>query len=410
MALELHQSQQSQASSIDSATSRDDGHRPVSYKDSPPRSRSQQLRESTPLTSLSNQSSQHRTLSLSPVHLNGQPESGLHQPLGNDASCPVEHSASYHARIDTASPYTSPPKRTASGQEKWASEGQPTSPNSTTQSGHSRHTSTGSKASQITDLSHDLRTRLSYAMFKVQNGWQSHNLNELEAMALPRTSPISVMAQLHHAATSPPRNSPPRPPMALPTKSPLFHQPEAAGQVFLQKQATGPNQKRSLSNYDLHHRPSLEPPVNFLPRNSDQLDPSPAQLPHLDTTNVCRNGTNGFLSPIGLSTPPRRPAAATTRTPSQKSDMEKDAVETLMFMSSPVNSGYHPSAVRATATSPARNPRTNNSTMSPTRRVNFTSGRNTMSPPPNASRLTTAAEIDRVLDEMRDRYSSSDED
>ncbi|KAL8653573.1 MAG: hypothetical protein Q9210_002012 [Variospora velana] len=384
MALELHQSQPSQASSVDSTATRDDGHRPISYQDSPPRSRSEQLRESTPTTSLSNHSSQQRMGSLSPLHIDGLAGSGLHRRLSNSASFPVQDSPLQHTRIDTASPYTSPPKRTASGQAKWASEGHPSSPNGATRFGHSRHTSTASKASQISDLSHELRTRLSYAMLKVQNGWQSHNLNELEAMALPLTSPKSGTAQIRHAATSPPRDT--------------------AHSQHLQGSPPRPS----------HHRPSLEPPVDFRSRNSRQPHPSNVQPPHLDTMNVSRNATNGFLSPIGLSTPPRRPAA-TTRTPSQKADMEKDAVQTLMFMSSPVNSGYHPAALRAAATSPVRNSNTQDSMMSPTKRVDFAlSGRDTTMSSPNpgraTGRLTTAAEIDRVLDEMRNQYSSSDED
>ncbi|KAI4121390.1 MAG: hypothetical protein LQ341_007414, partial [Variospora aurantia] len=298
MALELHQSQPSQASSVDSTATRDDGHRPISYQDSPPRSRSEQLRESTPTTSLSNHSSQQRMGSLSPLHIDRLAESGLHRRLSNIASFPVEDSALQHTGIDTASPYTSPPKRTATGQAKWASEGHPSSPNDATQFGHSRHTSTASKASQISDLSHELRTRLSYAMLKVQNGWQSHNLNELEAMALPRTSPTSGITPIRHAATSPPRDS--------------------AHSQHLQGSPARPS----------HHRPSLEPPLDFRSCNSRQPHPSNVQPPHLDTMNVSRTDNNGFLSPIGISTPPPRPSAS-TRTPSQKADMEKDAVETL---------------------------------------------------------------------------------
>ncbi|KAL9017262.1 MAG: hypothetical protein Q9185_005427 [Variospora sp. 1 TL-2023] len=385
MAFELHQSQPSQPSSVDSTATRDDGHGPISYQDSPPRSHSEQLRESTPTTSLSNHSSQQRMGSLSPLHIDGLAQSGLHRRSSNIASFPVEDSALQHTRICTASPYSSPPKRTATGQVKWASQGHPSSPNGATQFGHSRHTSTASKASQISDLSHELRTRLSYAMLKVQNGWQSHNLNELEAMALPQTSPTSGIIQIRHAATS----SPPR---------------DTAHLQHLQGSPARPS----------HHRPSLEPPLDFRSCNSRQPHPSNVQPPHLDTMNVSRNNNNGFLSPIGISTPPRRPSAS-TRTPSQKADMEKDAVETLMFMSSPVNSGCHPAALRAVATSSARDPSTQDSITSPTKRGGFaSSGRDvTMSSPDPGratGRLTTAAEIDRVLDEMRDQYSSSDED
>ena len=42
------------------------------------------------------------------------------------------------------------------------------------------------------------------------------------------------------------------------------------------------------------------------------------------------------------------------RTPSQKAAMEQDAIETLMFMSSPGNSGYHPPPPPSQTHTPSR--------------------------------------------------------
>ncbi|KAJ0318631.1 hypothetical protein COL5a_010609 [Colletotrichum fioriniae] len=67
--------------------------------------------------------------------------------------------------------------------------------------GHSRNTSTVSMASttasSIGDWSSDLKTRLSYAMLKVNHGWQSHSIDEVESMASQAASPTSSHSTLH---------------------------------------------------------------------------------------------------------------------------------------------------------------------------------------------------------------------
>ncbi|KAL8762529.1 MAG: hypothetical protein Q9184_001489 [Pyrenodesmia sp. 2 TL-2023] len=282
--------------------------------------------------------------------------------------------------------------------------------------GHSRNASTVSKSSQVSGLSHELRTRLSYAMFKVQNGWQSHNLNELEAMALPRLSPSSGISQLHCAAGA--LNSTPQHPQ-YPAKTSQYtqHSPPSTRSPYEQPDlrqvsAQSPPLYRPMPNDTLaphspRRGPSLAPPVDILPRTSRPLHPLNVQPPQLNTTNLYHNGTSNLASPTVTTatplTPIRRPTSS-IRTPSQKADAEKDAVETLMFMSSPGNSGYHPNAFRGPAMSPMQN---NGSAMSPTQRITSASPNPRKAP---VGRLTTTADIDRVLDEMPDRYSSSDEE
>lgn len=91
--------------------------------------------------------------------------------------------------------------------------------------------------------------------------------------------------------------------------------------------------------------------------------------------------------------------------------MEKDAVETLMFMSSPGNSGHYPASYGTGSPGP-------NLAVTSPKRVGFappTNKHNTfrspyMNQPVRSGKLATAADIDRVLDEMPDRYSSSDDE
>ena len=83
--------------------------------------------------------------------------------------------------------------------------------------------------------------------------------------------------------------------------------------------------------------PSLAPPADIVAR-STHSDVSKNQPPPLCTNDI---GTNS--APV--TPPPKRQPK--TRTQSQQAEVEKDAVETLLFMSSPGNSGHHPPGVFA---------------------------------------------------------------
>ena len=102
------------------------------------------------------------------------------------------------------------------------------------------------------------------------------------------------------------------------------------------------------------------------------------------------------------------------RTPSQDAAMEADAIETLLFMASPENSSYHPTAtLRSTAptslqTSPLRSrfPITNNPTP-PRRRVSFVDNASNGNRPPPLS--SAGKDIEAMLDES-DNDSGDDFD
>ncbi len=57
--------------------------------------------------------------------------------------------------------------------------------------GHSRNTSTASSAMSPRELTSELKTRLSYAMMKVQKGWESLPIYEVESLASQSGSPKS---------------------------------------------------------------------------------------------------------------------------------------------------------------------------------------------------------------------------
>ncbi|KAI6778050.1 uncharacterized protein J7T54_007658 [Emericellopsis cladophorae] len=194
--------------------------------------------------------------------------------------------------------------------------------------GHSRNTSAVSAistASTIGDLSHDLKTRLSYAMIKVNNGWQYRSLNEVETLASQGVSPTSSTSTPGHRRNG----SSASPQMGA---RPMVH--------FVD----GPVPRRkSNSPPRLGHQQGLAPPAS--------IRPSVGMAP---TGSHPRRNSNTRYTPTMLSQSrsaggPRTPAqlsalqtnllrpGAQVQLP-QPNNREQDAIETLLFMSSPNNS------------------------------------------------------------------------
>ena len=217
---------------------------------------------------------------------------------------------------------------------------------------------TGSQVSQ------QLRTRLKYAMVKVQNGWQTRSLDELESIA--SASPKS------HASP--------------------FLQGPGRGSPFSPRMAPGSKMNRKWSDSSSSEGSRSEPRLGALTSSSlagaepIRVDGQPARAlaPPADIVPSARRRPTP--NQIGLQPPPSRPyhsRPTSQRTPSQNAAMEADAVETLLFMASPSNSGYHPpsqasqeSSLRSTInfssqTSPLRTQFSQTSVTSP-KKVAFT--------------------------------------
>ncbi|MCJ1304862.1 hypothetical protein MMC08_007675 [Hypocenomyce scalaris] len=257
-------------------------------------------------------------------------------------------------------------KRTASGDIKPSGASLPTSPVNNIRRGHAKNASISSNGSQIGELSAQLRTRLSYAMVKVQHGWQSRTISEIETLTSQHASPIST------TTTSRPFDSPLTNSTTYNTDRTGFAQSSERSTATPEYVHAAPHLHNGTSGLDYayplpatepsyspipttrtyeqfwrdhpstprhpHTAPSLAPPVDIQPRNPRRPNPS-QPLTSLHTNFITSTGTLP-------STPPRQhqePAPA-IRTPSQNAAMEKDAVETLLFMSSPGNSGYRPPA------------------------------------------------------------------
>ena len=397
---EPNYSQQSQSSSNDSIISRLSDRNVIAKDGIQPISRDRRPRELTPSTSLSDASSQEPTGSMSSPHqgaINHSPiaapklDSTSPQPLNNQTSRST--SMQSNSNLQNA---IQPPKRTASGEVKRPGQSLQSSPHATSEYSHSRNTSTTSRSSHISDISNDLCARLSYAVFKVQNGFQSHSLPQIEAMALQKTiSPTGTPQSQSaiHSPTSPFRatNSPYSPgkrdstqrsptdrlriaqkPQKPPTssQSPRPQSSSQANTPWPSYPTTTTTQPHTLPN----RAPTLAPPADIQPRRR-----------HPRPTNRQKPNQNTQTTPPTLHTP------NTNSTTPPKTTKEQDAVETLIFMSSP-NASYYPS------THPSASSHRVYDNTSP-RHINL-----------SAMRLSSTADIDRVLDQMPNDYSSSDED
>ena len=295
-------------------------------------------------------------------------------------------------------------------------------------------------------LSSQLKTRLSYAMVKVKHGWQSHSLSDLENLTSSQGSPVSAGLDRRESQASLPNKNLYQGDQEIPASSSYISKPTADFNDKSQGTATRPISckqeygsgtniqpvPRVSATYDSFWReneesgalrvkqteglvpmgPSLAPPADIVPRNLRRVESTTQRLPALHTSNL-RSTENRFL--------PRTPSPKKTpkmRTPSQQAAFEKDAVESLLFMSSPGNSGYHP-ATTFSAT-PLRNELSSQTDYS-LRTQNplgvSSSSRTEYKPPstdhqlgqPNMRKPLAEADVDKMLDEMPNTSSSDDE-
>ncbi|KAH7163391.1 hypothetical protein B0J13DRAFT_431719 [Dactylonectria estremocensis] len=219
-------------------------------------------------------------------------------------------------------------KRMADGEVKTRSES--TSP---VKRHHSRNASSVSRASvtggYLGELSAELRTRLSYAMVKVNHGWQSNSLDEVESLASHAASPTSSTSTVHrrHGSSASPR-------LAI-SSAPTASAPSPYEPVTQLRISNSPPRISS-------GKPALAPPASIQPSINM---PAPRSNP--------RRNSNPHYTPTLLShshsASPHTPAHPTVQTGSRSRNdpilfsphqnvREQDAIESLLFMSSPGNS------------------------------------------------------------------------
>ena len=218
---------------------------------------------------------------------------------------------------------------------------------------------------------------------KVQNGWQTRSLDELESIA--SSSPKSSASPFVQGPGRTAAFSPRRPPGSAMNRT---WSDSSSSEGSRSEPRTGPLSSPSHARANGQRPRALGPPADIQP--GSRRRPTPNET--------------GFHPPPGR---PYHSRPTSQRTPSQQGAMEADAVETLLFMASPNNSGYKPlsqasqeSSLRSTLnfsarTSPLRSQFSQASVTSP-KKVAFTDQ-------PRASLPATKSEIiDNMINSMRD--------
>lgn len=167
-------------------------------------------------------------------------------------------------------------------------------------------------------------------MVKVENGWESNTLEEIEALTSQQSSPRASLKA---------------------------HSRQSAGQAL---RSPGPTKTSSLRR----HGSSLSSEGTSVVSQSAQADQRADKLINQQQKTASRSQKQGHVlappadiipgarrRPHHANPPPQGYASVNPtdhtgtqqRTPSQNAAMEADAVETLLFMASPGNSSHHPS-------------------------------------------------------------------
>ncbi|OCL05861.1 hypothetical protein AOQ84DRAFT_344143 [Glonium stellatum] len=306
-----------------------------------PSSQSKVFNSSQPIPPTPNQTRRQHSRPAAPV-VDTDLRNGSGNGSGGTATSPMS--------VDTPL-LTQGSKRTASGTVKTTMSGILDSPMRAPPSRHSRNTSIDSNMSRIGEvcwLSAQLKTRLSYAMVKVQNGWERHTIEELEELPSQRGSPIASSGNVDAFRRSfdSPRISDRRrrpsgvsensdqymasPGHASPTGISPFWRSNSSCQPPIHTHFTFTASTASTVSPAASGAPALAPAADIVPRRNRRSNSNHVP-PMLSTTH------RKHYSDLGVpTTPTAGPRAGILRMPSQQA--EKDAVDTLLFMSSPNNS------------------------------------------------------------------------
>lgn len=295
-------------------------------------------------------------------------------------------------------------------------------------------------------------------MVKVQNGWESRNINDLEThITSAQTSPVSTISTLRRPYEPPrPGSSSTQPDrssvgfMQSSERSTATATPEYVSTAPHQHTGTAgldyaypqphsatqsppsANSGRTYESFWREHShsnsnqpsgpvtasssaartatPSLAPPANITPRApTRRLQPiSTSHHPPRLQTGPSTPHAAIALTTMPATPPPLPSSQSKLRAPNTAEDM--DAIETLVYMSSPKNPSYNPSPQQSQTVLPKTPLR--NYMDSSVGLVRAERGRERDDPvemTKRGPRLKTEADVDRLLDEMGEGSSSDEE-
>ncbi|RMJ29129.1 hypothetical protein PHISP_00072, partial [Aspergillus sp. HF37] len=304
-----------------------------------------------------------------------------------------------------------------------------------------------SRGNRIAELSAHLRSRLSYAAAKVEKDWQRDGPQvplRLRQSASPTPTALTMKSdwpKSYHLqnriseSTNTSASSLSEVSHSNPSNDPVQMSPAGRSDHTSYQPLAAGSPTKPLQT------PKLAPPVNIIASGSGgRRRPNPnesgnsryAPYPgHRRYHSQQEFGTSKLPASSNMTlapeTPPLRPSIHTAspsthghsraRTHSHSTLMEQDAIETLMFMSSPENSGYRPSQKPQQHAIPKSiAPATSDSStwsQNQSQQLQVNGGNGAPNPGFTSQSPGTEAragdEIDRMLDQMEDSDSDSDD-
>lgn len=271
-------------------------------------------------------------------------------------------------------------KRTASGHVKNAHSLSNTPYTSMFPGRDSRRESISSSGSKAGELAATLKTRLGYAMAKVQHGWEHKSLNEVEQLAAHRAR--TNRNSMSHIDSRPSTSG-------LSNGTAGLSVYDHSGRSTLQVSGQPPSKRHSgtYSGYVYPGQqpaptPHLQPAPDIRPTSSSRAYPGP-QL-HPTTSN--NNAMSPPRTPVNVA--PRRPP--TIRTETQTIEAERDALQALFQLGSP-----HTSQVPRSATASSSQASPMKTDLDTPRRVTFARSESNSSAGPPSSGSSAAQDARR---------------
>jgi hypothetical protein len=165
-----------------------------------------------------------------------------------------------------------------------------------------------------------LKTRLKYAMVKIQNGWEKQSIDQLETLAAAHSPSASAPRMSRHSSSSSEQY----------LMSPIVQTTPPQRTRLLQPHGRSNSTNSipgSLYASHIYQPPSLAPAPQITSRRSGRRNTT-SRAPPLSRANY-------LSTPV---TPDTRPHASSLLSCNLQNQAEKDAIDSLLFMSSPNNS------------------------------------------------------------------------
>lgn len=255
-------------------------------------------------------------------------------PENNDQNVRANGDYAFASPTSVASPMSvNGAKRTASGQVKTAPSLPSTPMDATYTRRRSRAESMSSTGSRAGELAQTLKTRLGYAMAKVQHGWEHKNIAEVEQLAAQKIAPNRhSMSHVDYSK---------RPVSAgLSNGTARMSMYEAYSHGALDGTTSPPSKRRSgtFASFVPSPRqhtlgsgmpPHLQPPADIRPTTAN------SRTYYYSAPSNQNGNYSSAMSPprTPISGNPRRPP--TIRTDTQTAEAERDALQALFQLGSP---------------------------------------------------------------------------